>query len=129
MNVLLIEPDTVLANIYTQAFERVGHKVMRVSTAQAGVTVTDIRQPDVVIMELQLATQSGVAFLYEFRSYQDWLHIPVIVHSVIAPGQLAPFQQALQELHITEYLYKPYTSLKKLVAAAESAHIRAVANT
>jgi DNA-binding response OmpR family regulator len=122
MNVLLIEPDTVLANVYKQALERVGHKVMRVASAQSGVTVSDIRRPDVVIMELQLATHSGVAFLYEFRSYADWLHIPVIIHSVIPPAEIAQFDQAFQELNISSYLYKPHTSLQKLVAAAESAY-------
>ena len=122
MNVLLIEPDTVLANLYKQALERVGHKVMRVSSAQSGVTVSDIRTPDVVVMELQLATHSGVAFLYEFRSYHDWLHIPIVIHSVITPSHLAEFEEALRELHITKYLYKPHTSLAKLVSSVEQAH-------
>jgi DNA-binding response OmpR family regulator len=122
MNILLIEPDTVLANLYKQAFERVGHKVMRVTSAQGGVTVADIRRPDVVIMELQLATHSGVAFLYEFRSYHDWLHIPIIIHSVISPAEISQFDAAFRELHVTAYLYKPHTTLRKLVAAAEKAH-------
>lgn len=126
MNVLLIEPDTILANIYTQAFERVGHTVMRVASAQAGVTVSDIRRPDIVVMELQLAGHSGVAFLYEFRSYSDWQHIPIVIHSVINPRQIAPFEQALQELHITQYVYKPHTTLKKLVQVAEDAHTASV---
>lgn len=123
MNILLIEPDTVLASLYKQALERVGHKVMRVASAQGGVTVADIRKPDVVIVELQLASHSGVAFLYEFRSYHDWLHIPIIIHSVIPPMSMTQFDGAFQELNITQYLYKPQTSLRQLVSAAEKAHM------
>lgn len=122
MNVLLIEPDTVLANLYKQAFERVGHKVMRVSSAQGGVTVADIRKPDVVVMELQLASHSGVAFLYEFRSYHDWLNIPIIIHSVIPPQEVTQFEAAFRELKVADYLYKPHTSLRKLVSTAENVH-------
>lgn len=121
MQILLIEPDTKLANIYIGALERVGHKVARVTTAQSGVTVADIRKPDVVIMELQLATHSGVAFLYEFRSYADWLDVPIIIHSVIAPTNMQQYAQAFAELGINEYLYKPTTSLRKLVSAVEQA--------
>lgn len=121
MNILLIEPDTVLADLYKQSFERVGHKVMRVSSAQGGVTVSDIRKPDVVVMELQLSSHSGVAFLYEFRSYHDWLSIPVVIHSVIAPRDVTQFQAAFKELGVSDYLYKPHTSLRKLIAATEKA--------
>lgn len=119
MQILLIEPDTILANVYKNTLERVGHKVARVTTAQAGVTVADMRKPDVVIMELQLATHSGVAFLYEFRSYADWLHVPIIIHSVMHPSQIRRFEQAFTELGVVQYLYKPTTSLRKLVRAAE----------
>lgn len=117
MHILLIEPDTILAQLYIEALERVGHKVSYVRTAEAAIHTADRRRPDVVVLEIQLAGHSGVAFLQEFRSYADWLDIPVILHTVVPPIPLQRFQYSLKEMGIVQQLYKPQTSLKQLVAA------------
>ena len=120
MRILLIEPDNILAKIYTEALERVGHKVVRAATAQAAITAADKRCPDVVILEIQLPRHSGAAFLYEFRTYSDWLKIPIILHTVVPPTRLSLFEKSLDELGISNCLYKPHTSLRKLVDAVDN---------
>jgi DNA-binding response OmpR family regulator len=125
MRILLIEPDNVLANIYRAAFERAGHKVARVKTAQAAITVADIRTPDVVVLEMQLACHSGAAFLYEFRTYADWLSIPVVINTVIPPTKMMMFEESLKELGVHTCLYKPHTNLRKLVQAIDNAVVTA----
>ena len=120
MRILLIEPDSILANIYSEALERVGHKVVRVANAQAAITAADKRTPDVVILEIQLPRHSGAAFLYEFRTYSDWMKIPIIAHTVVPPTRLSLFAKSLDELGVTTCLYKPHTSLSKLVAAVDN---------
>ena len=120
MRILLIEPDSILARIYCEALERVGHKVVRVSTAQAAITAADKRTPDVVILEVQLPRHSGAAFLYEFRTYSDWMKIPIIMHTVVPPTRLKLFETSLEELGVSECLYKPHTSLRKLVSAVDN---------
>lgn len=121
MRILLIEPDTVLAKIYKDSLERVGHKVARVSSAQAAVQVADIRTPDLVIMEMQLAAHSGAAFLYEFRTYSDWLHIPVIINTLLPPSKMCVFEDSLKELGVVNCMYKPRTTLRRLAQAVDNA--------
>jgi DNA-binding response OmpR family regulator len=120
MNVLLVEPDQVLSRIYTHALERVGHNVIWATSAQSAISAADETTPDVVVLEMQLPSHSGAAFLYEFRTYTDWLAIPVLVHTMIPPTQLKSFEKTLDELGITECLYKPQTSLLRLVSAIEA---------
>jgi DNA-binding response OmpR family regulator len=115
MHILLVEPDVVLANIYIQALEAAGHTVSYVRTAQAAIHAADRKLPDVVVLELQLAQHSGVAFLQEFRSYADWSHVPVVLHTLLPPTQLKPFKNALHEMGARVQLYKPQTSLRQLV--------------
>jgi len=120
MNILLIEPDRLLAKTYTAALQAQGHAVVAVPTAQTAITAADVRQPDAVILELQLVEHSGIEFLYEFRSYTDWQTIPVIIHSLVPPSEFHGSQDILQnELYVVSYLYKPRTSLSQLCRALD----------
>lgn len=117
MNILLIEPNRLLATTYRQAIEHAGHTVNWQQAAQAAVSAADGRRPDAVVLELQLAGHSGIEFLYEFRSYTDWQTIPVIVHSFVPQENLVLQRQQLQSLGIVAILYKPTTTLEQLVQA------------
>ena len=121
-HVLLIEPDLRLARTYYDALKTAGHVVTAVHSAQAAVLAADTSKLDVVVMELQLVGHSGVEFLYEFRSYADWQNVPLIIHSSIPPSEFAGARHLLMdELGVYTYLYKPQTSLKKLLATVRDA--------
>lgn len=120
MHILLIEPDKILSKLFVQALERAGHTVAATANAQTAIYAADMQTPDVVVLEMQLAEHSGAAFLYEFRSYNDWLQTPVVIHTVLPPSKLEQYKQCLAELHVDTWLYKPRTSLQKLVATVQS---------
>lgn len=119
-SILLIEPDHVLATIYKQALSSEGHEVTVRPSAQTAVMAADATNPALVIIELQLVEHSGIEFLYEFRSYTDWQNIPVIIHSHVPAHEFHDSQDILNnELGVTDYLYKPHTNLKQLLAAVD----------
>lgn len=116
MDILLVEPDTVLAKTYKSALTSAGYNVNIAATAQAAIHAADEQLPDLVLLEMQLVSHSGVEFLYEFRSYSDWQQIPVVVLSMVPPGEFIDSWQLLQEqLGVKHYLYKPKTTLAKLL--------------
>lgn len=116
-SILLIEPDRLLANTFKQALAGAGHQVMVSASAQAAITAADTKQPDLVILELQLVEHSGIEFLYEFRSYPEWQSIPVLIHSAVPPAEFNGSRRILSvELGVNTYLYKPRTSLKELLS-------------
>lgn len=116
--ILLIEPDRVLAETYRQALLAGGHTVVCCASAQAGIISADQHRPDVVILELQLIEHSGIEFLYELRSYQDWQNIPVIVHTMVPPSEFTANRNLLKsQLGVDTYLYKPDTSLRQLLSS------------
>ncbi len=118
--IILLEPDSILAGLYIQAFEYVGHDVRRTVSAQDAVFKVDELLPDVVIVELQLVAHSGIEFLYELRSYHEWQNIPVIIHSCIPPTEFSESVNLLRDrLGVREYLYKPHTSLHKLLRVVQ----------
>lgn len=113
--ILLIEPDRQLADIYAQALRVDAHTVQTCATAQQAIHGTDEQQPDVIILELQLVEHSGIEFLYELRSYPEWQAIPVLIHTHVPPGEFADnWQLCKEQLNVTNFLYKPHTSLAAL---------------
>lgn len=114
--ILLVEPDRLLAQIYQDALRAAGHKVVVAATAQTAIQAADKHRVDVVILELQLVEHSGIEFLYEFRSYPDWQHVPVLLHTQVPPMEFNSSQRLLtEELGVSKYLYKPRTSLRELL--------------
>jgi len=119
MHVLLIEPDRLQARTLVAALERAGHSVAHAVSAQGAVHAADERIPDVVVLELQLPHHNGVEFLYEFRSYPEWLQIPIVLHTFVPEVELAHAATLYTELGVVRTLYKPATSLAALCAALQ----------
>lgn len=114
MKILLLEPNRLLAQQYNAYLTKQGYKVLWRADAQTGITAADDFKPDLVIVELLLAGHSGVEFLYEFRSYSDWLSVPAIVLSAATKSSAGISTAILTKLGVRAYLYKPETPLQKL---------------
>ena len=121
MHILLIEPDVLQAKVYKAALERQGHTVDHAATAQSAVQSADEHKPGVVILELQLPSHNGVEFLYEFRSYAEWMYVPVVVHTFVPLDELAQTSVLQRELGVCSVLYKPATSLASMCETVKSA--------
>ena len=120
MKILLVEPDVLLAQTYTGALEHAGHEVNVAGTAQTAIHAADDTTPDLVVLEMQLVSHSGIEFLYEFRSYDDWRDVPVLALSQVPPGEFMGTWELLQsELGVRKYLYKPRTTLAKLLKTVD----------
>lgn len=115
MNILLIEPSQMLAATYRAALKNAGHVVAHAASAQSAIQAIDQKLPQLIILELQLVGHSGIEFLYELRSYPEWQHVPIIVHSLVMEEQLADQRERLHSLGIVGHLYKPTTTLQKLL--------------
>lgn len=113
----MIEPDYIQAEIYRRALVASGHMVVPANTAQQAINQADMHPLDLVILELQLVEHSGIEFLYEFRSYDDWVNIPIIIYSQIPPKEFSASARILsQDIGVVKYLYKPQISLEQLIS-------------
>jgi DNA-binding response OmpR family regulator len=114
-DLLLIEPDMSLAKTYARYFQKNGLAVRSCDNAQQAIDEVDKVVPSIILLELQLAGHSGYEFLYELRSYSEWQGVPVIISSFV-PKQTSDLSSAiLNRLGVREYLYKPNTTLAKLL--------------
>src|SRR6185437_3603655 len=109
--ILLIEPDGILAGNIRDYFANVNHKVVIHNDLQLAIAAADNISPAAVILELQLAGRSGIEFLYEFRSYPDWQDLPIIIYTSLKSEELSAYKKVLQDLNVSQVLYKPETRL------------------
>lgn len=117
MRVLIIEPDKMLAKMYVQQLLVAGFEVAGAYDGHTAVELIDAQKPDVILLEPQLAGHSGIEFLHEFRSYEDWANIPVIIHSSVPKESFGGDQVAWERLGVVRYFYKPKTTAKQIIGA------------
>lgn len=118
-HVILIEPDKLLAINVATALKRRGHSVDWQVEPQAATDSADKRHPDIVILDLLLAGRSGVEFLYELRSYPEWLELPVVIFSDVSPAELGASVGGFDQLNISAFHHKAVTSLAQLTDTVE----------
>jgi DNA-binding response OmpR family regulator len=117
MDVLIIEPDHILAREIKRAFITAGFKVQISTGAQEAIGTIDKKIPDAIVLELQLASHSGVEFLHEFRSYEDWASIPIFIYSRVPEYALGADQKTWNSYGVARYFYKPKTTFNQLIGA------------
>lgn len=116
MHILLIEPDVVLARVYQSALQSEGHSVTHATNAQNAIMAADEQTPDLVLLELQLPSHNGIAFLQEFQSYDDWTDVPVVFHTYVPARANGDAHQVMRhEYGVEHWLYKPQTTLAQLL--------------
>lgn len=92
--VLIVEDDPTWAGILGRYVEQLGASSTAVNSPQAAMNALDEQLPDVILLDILLATETGMALLNEMRGYDDLANVPVVVcSSVDGVGleYLAPF--------------------------------------
>ena len=92
--VLIVEDDPVWAGLLRQYCEGAGFLVVEAHSPQEAMDRLDENEVDVILLDMLLVAETGMALLNEMRSYMDLAQIPVVVCSsspVIEPELLAPF--------------------------------------
>ena len=115
MNILIIEPNRILAKNYVTFFKKTFKNVYLACDADQAVAMADKLSIDIVLSEIFYIKHNVLEFLYEFRSYVDWQDIPFVIYSVLPKNQFKENQHFLMEnMNVSKILYKEEVSLKKL---------------
>jgi len=120
-NILLLETDKLIAKSIVRQLEILGCSVDWQVDPQEAIISVDLRPVELVIMDVTLAGRSGVEFLYEFRSYPDWVNIPVFIYSSVPPRELGSAAAGFNQMGVKGYFYKPTLSPRQLADKIELA--------
>ncbi len=121
MRVLIVEPSKDLAGVISDSFSQENIIADVAHTAQAGIAHADKNKPDIVVLELLMSDHNGLEFIHEFKSYQDWFDIPILIYSDLSSEELGKAVGWREDMNIIGHLYKPTASLKELKGYVKSA--------
>ena len=115
--ILLVDNHMATQKACKKLFE--SHELDVAETAAAALVLAGDKKPDLVLLEVALASHSGMEFLYEFSTYSDWLRVPVLLYTQVKLQDEVVRSHAFKQLNVKGYLYKPETMLKTLASVAE----------
>lgn len=119
-NVLVVEPDELLAKTYRRILNDSGYYVRSSTNAQDAIIDIDSTKPDVIIVEIQLRLHNGIELLNEIRSYPDLSEIPIIVLTYVPEASFSSLLNDKQ-LKIVKYLYKSQATHQDILFAVQEA--------
>jgi two-component system, OmpR family, KDP operon response regulator KdpE len=100
--VLVVEDEPQMRRFLRASLSSHGFEVLEAETAAAATALTTSRSPEVILLDLGLPDQDGVAFAREVRG---WSRVPIIVIS--ARGREADKVEVL-DAGADDYLTKPF---------------------
>ena len=80
-NILIIEDDAVVANVYRNKLAVEGYKVEVAADGEIGLRIMRTFRPNLIILDLMLPGISGVDVIKEVRAEADFAKTPIIVFS------------------------------------------------
>jgi len=121
-NVLLVEDDIWLSDLYVDALNGAAN-VLRAQSAEEVLDFIDQHKIDLIVLDMFLPGHNGVELLHELASYEDSVHIPVIVLSAVHQREFTLPKSRWHHYGVVEYLYKPEIKPRELVERVER-HLR-----
>lgn len=104
-NILLIESDDFLADIYATKFRQEGFKVKRASDGEQGLKMLSREKPDCLLLDILLPKKDGFEVIKEARAKLEFKKMPIIVISNL--GQKDDIDKAL-DLGANDYFIKAH---------------------
>lgn len=100
---LVVEDDTVVAEMYRLALSRAGHEVLVANNGLVGLRVASTARPDIIFLDIRMPKMDGMEVLRNLGSVKVTRNIPIVMLSNYdEPGLV---RQSLS-LGAKEYLVK-----------------------
>lgn len=110
--ILIIEDEKFLAEMYTDKFSQSGYKVILALESEEGIKIAKKEKPDLIILDILLPRENGIAFLKKLREDPEISAIPVIAFSNY---DVPETRKQAAELGAKDYLIKTDYTPKEVV--------------
>lgn len=113
INVLLVEDDVFLANIYKTKFTMEGFNVIHADNGESAITEANKKKPDIILLDVLLPKKDGFTVLTELKqNTSEVKDIPVILLTNL--GQKDDVEKGL-EMGAEDYLIKAHFKPSEVV--------------
>ena len=116
VEVLFIEDDPTVAQMYKLKLELDGYHVTMAKDGEEGLQHATANPPDIIFLDIRLPKMDGFAVLEALRSAENTRHVPVVILSNYGERELV--ERGLK-LGALEYLIKSQTTPANLSRGVE----------
>ena len=116
VQVLFIEDDPTVAQMYKLKLELDGYSVTMAKDGEEGLQLAGKIKPDIIFLDIRLPKMDGFAVLENLRANKETVHIPVVILSNYGERELV--ERGLK-LGALEYLIKSQTTPANLSRGVE----------
>ncbi|MEO8333698.1 MAG: response regulator [bacterium] len=105
-NILVIDDEPQIRRVVRNALTDDGYQVLEASTAAQGIDIAAAEQPVLIVLDLGLPDQDGLAVCRDLRSFTA---VPIIV---LSARHSASEKEALLDAGADDYVTKPFNTVE-----------------
>lgn len=105
-NILIVEDDNILQEMYCEKFEMDGFKVEKAATGREGLENLEKNVPDIILLDILMPDMNGLEMLKEMKKNRDHRNIPVILLTNLGESKIDMDSELSFALGIKDYLIK-----------------------
>ena len=110
-NILIVEDELVLAEAYEMILQSAGHTIRRASDGNIALEITQVFEPDLILLDLLMPNLDGLGFLREYDAPKKHPKVKIIIFSNL---DMEKESQEAFKLGAHKYMLKAWASPKTL---------------
>ncbi|PLZ93703.1 hybrid histidine kinase/response regulator HrmK [Fischerella thermalis] len=103
-NILLVEDNSHNAQLMQVYLERLGYQVNLANNSQQIWKILDQHKPAVILLDIKLPNENGLAIVRQLREHEQYRSIPIIVQTAMA---MKGDREICLAAGVNEYISKP----------------------
>jgi signal transduction histidine kinase len=103
-NILLVEDDLHNAKLIQLYLARLGYQINLANNADQMWKILDEQKPAVILLDIKLPNENGLAIIQQLREHQQYRSIPIIVQTAMA---MKGDREICLAAGVNEYISKP----------------------
>lgn len=105
-NILIVEDDNILQEMYCEKFEMDGFIVEKAATGREGLKSLEEKTPDIILLDILMPDMNGLEMLKEMKKKKELRDIPVILLTNLGESKIDMDSELSFALGIKDYLIK-----------------------
>jgi len=105
--ILLVEDDPELRRLYKEAFEHAHFEVIEAEDGETAISSMLTTKPDLIVLDLMLPRQGGIAALRIIRSLPGCRHVPVVILTALPNNEYRESTKNLVQGYFLKTQIKP----------------------
>ena len=117
-NILLVEDDAILVEMYQAKFELEGHDIVVATNGEECLQKLETFTPDLILLDILMPKLNGFHVLKEIKKRHDLRQIPVILLTNLGEAEVDMNRELATALGVSDYLIKSHHTPDEVVTKA-----------